>query len=78
MFGVVARMLECSFCQPESRKLLQTEGFDEKEADACLTSLSSPKLDATEAAILKPGIRGIYHVGDEQPVTLQKFLDGLR
>ena len=32
-------------------------------------------LRATEAAILKPGIRGIYHVGDEQPVTLQQFLD---
>ena len=32
-------------------------------------------LRATEAAILKPGIRGIYHVGDEQPVTLQHFLD---
>ena len=32
-------------------------------------------LRATEAAILKPGIRGIYHVGDEEPVTLQQFLD---
>jgi hypothetical protein len=32
-------------------------------------------LRATEAAILKPGIQGIYHVGDEKPVTLQYFLD---
>ncbi len=32
-------------------------------------------LRAVEAAILKPGVRGIYHVGDEQPVTLQHFLD---
>jgi nucleoside-diphosphate-sugar epimerase len=32
-------------------------------------------LRATEAAILKPGIRGIYHIGDEKPVTLQDFLD---
>jgi len=32
-------------------------------------------LRATEAAIVKPGIRGIYHVGDEKPVTLQEFLD---
>jgi nucleoside-diphosphate-sugar epimerase len=32
-------------------------------------------LTATEAAILKPGIQGIYHVGDEKPVTLQHFLD---
>ena len=32
-------------------------------------------LRAVEAAIFKPGVRGIYHVGDEQPVTLQQFLD---
>jgi nucleoside-diphosphate-sugar epimerase len=32
-------------------------------------------LNATQAAIFKPGVRGIYHVGDEQPVTLQHFLD---
>lgn len=32
-------------------------------------------LRATEAAVFKPGIRGIYHVGDEKPVTLQEFLD---
>jgi nucleoside-diphosphate-sugar epimerase len=32
-------------------------------------------LRATEAAILNSGIRGIYHIGDERPVTLQHFLD---
>jgi nucleoside-diphosphate-sugar epimerase len=32
-------------------------------------------LRATEAAILKPDVRGIYHIGDEEPVTLQHFLD---
>ena len=32
-------------------------------------------LSATEAAVLKPGVHGIYHIGDEQPVTLQHFLD---
>jgi nucleoside-diphosphate-sugar epimerase len=32
-------------------------------------------LRATEAAIVKPGVQGIYHVGDEKPVTLQQFLD---
>ncbi len=32
-------------------------------------------LRATEAVIFKPGVRGIYHIGDEQPVTLQHFLD---
>lgn len=32
-------------------------------------------LRAAEAAITRPGIQGIYHIGDEQPVTLQHFLD---
>ncbi len=32
-------------------------------------------LAAVEAAIVKPGIAGIYHVGDDQPVTLQHFLE---
>lgn len=32
-------------------------------------------LRAAEAAIDLPGIQGVYHVGDEQPVTLQHFLD---
>lgn len=32
-------------------------------------------LRATEAAIVTPDARGIYHVGDEGPVTLQHFLD---
>ena len=32
-------------------------------------------LEAAQAALLNPGIRGIYHVGDEMPVTLQRFLD---
>jgi nucleoside-diphosphate-sugar epimerase len=32
-------------------------------------------LAAVEAAILRPDAQGIYHVGDEQPVTLQDFLD---
>ena len=32
-------------------------------------------LRATEAAIVRPDASGIYHVGDEAPVTLQQFLD---
>ena len=32
-------------------------------------------LRAVEAAIVKSGVHGIYHVGDEQPVTLQHLLD---
>jgi nucleoside-diphosphate-sugar epimerase len=41
-----------------------------------LQLLSVPDyLHAVEAAIFKPGIAGIYHVGDDRPVTLQYFLD---
>lgn len=36
---------------------------------------AADSLRATEAAIANPRARGIYHVGDEQPVTLQRFLD---
>ena len=32
-------------------------------------------LRAVEAAMFTPSIHGIYHVGDEQPVTVQQFLD---
>ena len=32
-------------------------------------------LAAVEAAIFGERVRGIYHVGDEQPVTIQEFLD---
>jgi hypothetical protein len=32
-------------------------------------------LAATEAAVTQPDVRGIYHIGDDQPVTLQHFLD---
>ena len=32
-------------------------------------------LRSIEAAILRPNVQGIYHVGDEHPVTLQHFLD---
>jgi nucleoside-diphosphate-sugar epimerase len=30
---------------------------------------------AMEAAAVRPGVAGIYHVGDEKPVSLQEFLD---
>jgi nucleoside-diphosphate-sugar epimerase len=32
-------------------------------------------LRAAEAAIVNPGVQGIYHVGDDRPVTVQQFLD---
>jgi nucleoside-diphosphate-sugar epimerase len=53
------RRLLCVWREPTLFQLLSTADF----------------LRAVEAAIFKSGVRGIYHVGDEQPVTLQKFLD---
>lgn len=53
------RRLLCVWRKPTLFQLLSTLDF----------------LRATEAAIAKPGITGIYHVGDEQPVTAQEFLD---
>ena len=38
--------------------------------------ISTPDfLRVTAAAALMPDVQGIYHVGDERPVTLQHFLD---
>ena len=53
------RRLLCVWREPTLLQLLSTADF----------------LRAAEAAIVKPGVRGIYHVGDEQPVTVQHFLD---
>ncbi len=53
------RRLLCVWKEPTLLQLLSTADF----------------LRASEAAIAKPGIQGIYHVGDEQPVTVQQFLD---
>lgn len=53
------RRLLCVWREPTLLQLLSTADF----------------LRATDAAITKPTIRGIYHVGDEQPVVVQDFLD---
>jgi nucleoside-diphosphate-sugar epimerase len=53
------RRLLCVWREPTLFQLLSTADY----------------LRAVEAAIFKPGIRGIYHVGDERPVSLQEFLD---
>ena len=53
------RHLLCVWREPTLLQLLSTADF----------------LRATEAAITKPAIHGIYHVADEQPVTVQRFLD---
>jgi nucleoside-diphosphate-sugar epimerase len=53
------RHLLCVWREPTLLQLLSTADF----------------LRALEAAIVLPEARGIYHVGDEQPVTVQQFLD---
>lgn len=53
------RRLLCVWKEPTLFQLLSTADF----------------LRASEAAIVKPDIEGIYHIGDEQPVTVQQFLD---
>ena len=53
------RRLLCVWKEPTLFQLLSTADF----------------LRAFEAAIFKPGVQGIYHVGDEQPVSVQQFLD---
>jgi len=53
------RRLLCVWKEPTLFHLLSTVDF----------------LRATEAAIVKAGVRGIYHVGDDRPVSLQEFLD---
>jgi nucleoside-diphosphate-sugar epimerase len=42
-----------------------------------LQLISAPDcVRAAEAAIIGTTVEGIYHVGDEAPVTIQDFLDG--
>jgi nucleoside-diphosphate-sugar epimerase len=53
------RRLLCVWSDPTLFQLLSTDDF----------------LGASEAAVFKPGVRGIYHVGDERPVSIQEFLD---
>ena len=56
---LAVRRMLCIWREPTLLQLLSTKDF----------------LRAVEAAIFKSGVRGIYHVGDEQPVTVQRFLD---
>lgn len=53
------RRLLCVWKEPTLFQLLSSADF----------------LCASEAAIARLDIQGIYHIGDEQPVTIQQFLD---
>ncbi|MBI4083171.1 MAG: hypothetical protein HY423_11230 [Candidatus Lambdaproteobacteria bacterium] len=74
MFAVVARSLACTLCEGESRRLLLAEGFGEAEVDAALATLASPKLDASDAAILA-WTRDTVHY---KPPTIQPLTRALR
>jgi alkylhydroperoxidase family enzyme len=52
MFAVVARSLECSFCQAETRNMFLAQNLTESEYDSCLSSLTSPRLNVQEGRIL--------------------------
>ncbi|MBF0647299.1 NAD-dependent epimerase/dehydratase family protein [Dysgonomonas sp. GY75] len=51
-------------------------GVWKKPTDIHLIS-KSDFVDATIAATLNPGVKGIYHIGDEGVQTLQQFLDDI-
>jgi nucleoside-diphosphate-sugar epimerase len=53
------------------RRLLAV--WPEPTMDQLISTIDAMR--AIEAAVTKPGIEGVYHVGDEKPVTLQYFLD---
>jgi len=52
MFAVVARSLECNFCQAETRQMAGDLGFSETEFANALSSLNSPRLNGPEGKIL--------------------------
>lgn len=53
MFAVVARTLECQFCQTETRAMATALGIPDEAFDAALISLASPRLEPDELEILQ-------------------------
>ncbi|MFN0313814.1 MAG: hypothetical protein ACKVQA_02075 [Burkholderiales bacterium] len=52
MFAVVARALQCPYCEKECRHLLAGQGMSPGEIDSNLSTLSDPRLPAAEQHIL--------------------------
>lgn len=52
MFAVVARSLECHFCQAETLKMAKEIGISESAFTSAISALASPRLNAQEAKIL--------------------------
>ncbi|MDX1478237.1 MAG: hypothetical protein R3301_11070 [Saprospiraceae bacterium] len=53
MFAVVARTLECQFCQTETKAMAADLGIPAEAFDEALITLSSPRLDTDELQILE-------------------------
>ncbi|MDH3648622.1 MAG: hypothetical protein OEQ53_03010 [Saprospiraceae bacterium] len=53
MFAVVARSLECSFCEQETRTMAADLGFSTEEFDRALQALTSPRLSEQERKLLE-------------------------
>jgi alkylhydroperoxidase family enzyme len=60
MFAVVARSLECGYCEGAARGMLSGEGFSEAQAEACLATLTAPMLEPFELKLLH-WVRGTIH-----------------
>ena len=52
MFAVVARALQCPFCEKECRQLLARQGLSPEEIGSILSTLSDPELSPGEQRIL--------------------------
>jgi alkylhydroperoxidase family enzyme len=68
MFAVVARSLECPFCEHQMIEVLRSVGFTPAEVDAALTTLSSPRLDAEGQAL----IDWVRDTVRYQPIEIQR------
>ena len=67
LFAVVARSLECRYCETKARGLLAGEALSEPEVETCLATLASPRLEPFEVALLN-WVRSTVHY---EPATVQ-------
>jgi len=74
IFAVVAHALGCPRSEAEAARLLAADGLGAPERDEILAHLASPRLDATEAALL-PLARDTIHY---RPAQIQRRARALR
>lgn len=68
MFAVVARALECRYCQDQARTVAAADGAAQAEFQAAVDALDAPDLQPDEAKVLS-WVRDTVHY---QPATLQE------